>query len=462
MLSHAALKAARLYKRQMQAISAQLAEWRIMHPTARSVFTEVDEEIEDSQEWNRNVLEGLGRLRLHLRDPATPMNTARSATSPVPLASRPPSPLGRAGPLLPAPMLPMDQGIILVSDGAFSGRRSRSRPPSPLGAMPVAPVGMEQGPPSPRSGHRRDGPPTFNRSRSRPASPLSVASPAIQGAERRSPSQSASPVPISAFGRSEHLTRGSHARGTSPIDTVSGSVQVIEGAATERVRLNELIVMVNALEELWDIILAAQVEQLLDEDPTLTLLDACETSNGRLDPVISHTKQLSAFEITSKDMVVVGNSLLEVLGDTAEMQQQVNTATIGLLDLGVIKHTPQQQHSISEHTSRGSILLGVGQDALKDNAVKTLLNLIRDAHAMWRRLTSTSFESLSKREVLRQVRLRVRVRIMFSSSHQDQDSLEGDGRREILNPKGELYVWVCDEIRTCGSSECLSWYDRRR
>jgi len=144
------------------------------------------------------------------------------------------------------------------------------------------------------------------------------------------------------------------------------------------------------------------------------------------------------------------------------MQQQVNTATIGLLDLGVIKHTPQQQHSISEHTSRGSILLGVGQDALKDNAVKALLNLIRDAHAMWRRLTSTSFESLSKREVLRQVRLRVRVRIMFSSSHQDQDSLEGDGRREILNPKGELYVWVCDEIRTCGSSECLSWYDRRR
>ena len=97
-----------------------------------------------------------------------------------------------------------------------------------------------------------------------------------------------------------------------------------------RTQLNDLIAVVNAIAEVYDIMRFSRMDTLLDADPSLSAERASEQSNSRLDHVITKSGQLSGFEVAFNDAIVVGNSLLEFVGDTAQVMQEVNNLRAAL------------------------------------------------------------------------------------------------------------------------------------
>lgn len=154
------------------------------------------------------------------------------------------------------------------------------------------------------------------------------------------------------------------------------------------------------------------------------------------------SRQLSNFQVSSPDVIVVGNALLEIVGDTAEVMQQVNNMRAALevkrTEEGGAVPTPASPQSTAGSPSTGSGIrrlstgvanfmktlsgdeeagtkeapmplyqdpLGVKDEAPKDGSVERALNFLRDAHNLWRRLTASSFETLTKRESLKKAPL---------------------------------------------------------
>merc|ERR1712166_1055775 len=107
-------------------------------------------------------------------------------------------------------------------------------------------------------------------------------------------------------------------------------VQVIEAVVDARTRLNDLIAVVNSVAELYDIMRFSRMDTLLDADPSLSTEKASVQSNSRLDHVIAQSRRLSSFEVSFSNAIVVGNSLLEIVGDTSDVMQQVNNMRAAL------------------------------------------------------------------------------------------------------------------------------------
>jgi len=192
--------------------------------------------------------------------------------------------------------------------------------------------------------------------------------------------------------------------------------------------------VVNSVAELSDLMHTCSMEAILQEDLSYSRLEALQESIDRLQHLATQAQQLSSFEISSKETIVVGNSLLEVLHDTVELTQRLNSLQLQLQpSVDCDQTSSRDKHTESEETAARSQLarvfeglarqlggespkaeqpgppkyltkhelLGVRQQP-ESGATEHALNLLRDAHQLWRRLTGTSLENLTQREALRQ------------------------------------------------------------
>jgi len=374
------IQAAQVYKKQMQAIMKQIGEWRIKDLGGRPLYAQVEDEIVVSQEYNRGVLEKLGRLRIYLQEGEGESDGSNSGTG-------------------------------------ITDRRGGSLPGTPICNSPLT---------SPNAWNRTPLPPT----------------PVGGGRNSRASTPVRATTPL---GMAPPGTAGRRSRPPTPVDNMAGTpIQVIEAASDERGRLNELIAVVNSVAELYDIMRFSRMDTLLDADPSMSAETASEQSNTRLEHVIAQSKLLSSFQISSPDVIVVGNSLLEIVGDTAEVMQQVNNMRAALevkrseetmaegnstaspppgekksprgagtgirrLSTGVANFMKTLSGEESDAKEAPMPLyqdpLSVKDDAPKDGSVEKTLNFLRDAHTLWRRLTASSFETLTKRDSLRKAPL---------------------------------------------------------
>lgn len=384
------VQAAQLYKKALSKIMKCISDWRIRDPSARQMYNSIEEEILASQEANRAVLGQLGHLQLYFDPESDYQTTDRTNTS-------------RSRPCTPITDRTLCDGDDVGGSGSLTplklSQHRRSRPPTPVGGPSAWGQGRGSRPATPVGGQL-----TMSAGRSRPGTPLGV--------------------------------------------------QVIDSVVDARTQLNDLIAVVNAIAEVYDIMRFSRMDTLLDADPSLSAERASEQSNSRLDHVITKSGQLSGFEVAFNDAIVVGNSLLEFVGDTAQVMQEVNNLRAALeakrksameeagmadpdqtprggstpvpetpredsvltprtrvrrLSIGVANFV-RQLSEVDGHNADGSLThrgveqnfyrepIGVKDKPPTDAEVEKCLNLLRDAHRLWRRLSKTSFDQLTKRE----------------------------------------------------------------
>lgn len=366
-----AVQAAQVYKKGLSNIMKNIADWRLRDPGSRHLYSQIQEDILASQEANRAVLAQLGQLQLHFDSDSDYNTTLQSTDRSTYNGSRPGTPVTDRE-------IMTDRGEVTDRDGPRPLTPiNTGRSATPLGGSPIV------------------------RPASRPGTPVQ---------NRQTP--------------------------------VGTPVQVIEAVVDARTHLNDLIAVVNSVAELYDIMRFSRMDTLLDADPSLTTERASEQSNSRLDHVIAQSRRLSSFEVGFANAIVVGNSLLEIVGDTSDVMQQVNNMRAALeakrtsaleeagmtppaavdkpetprdetppktrlrrLSIGVANFVMQLSTDSGQLTARGDELQGLYREpiSVKDRPpseqdVERCLNLLRDAHNLWRQLGKSSMDVLAKRE----------------------------------------------------------------
>eukprot|EP00656_Telonema_subtile_P026572 TRINITY_DN2854_c0_g1_i3.p1 TRINITY_DN2854_c0_g1~~TRINITY_DN2854_c0_g1_i3.p1 ORF type:complete len:638 (+),score=146.19 TRINITY_DN2854_c0_g1_i3:103-2016(+) len=400
---NATIQAAQVYKQGLTNMLKNLGAWRVRDPPGRHMYNKIEDEIYEAQEANKVVLQHLGQLHCFFNNnEMSPLNISRTPCTP---------------PIMEDAISESPQ--ILGHSPTWSGRRSR--PGTPLSSLePLTPKnGRRSRPNTPVSSHT---PVSGSRSRSRPHTPLS----------------------------------GSPAKKVSPRDHSDGSpvagLEVIQGSdGDSRSQLNELISVVNAVAELYDDRVRYQRMDTLQElDPELSVERAAEKSNASLDHVVHRCRALSNFGAGFEAAIVIGGALLELMGDTAETMRKMNNMRAALaakqrnameesgeLPLAVAPEpepepepeasqsptvrsrirrsslemisaivefipgsTPQDDEPPREHTvSRAAINLNDAPVSEQD--VKRCLDLLRDAHQLWKQLVKSSPDIVSKRATLK-------------------------------------------------------------
>eukprot|EP00658_Telonema_sp_P-2_P016690 TRINITY_DN16472_c0_g1_i6.p1 TRINITY_DN16472_c0_g1~~TRINITY_DN16472_c0_g1_i6.p1 ORF type:complete len:1034 (+),score=193.65 TRINITY_DN16472_c0_g1_i6:274-3375(+) len=376
---NSAIQAAQVYRKALQNISGHLSDWKMRDFQARKVYSQIDHELVSAQESNRTMLSLFGQLQCNLDQN---MDLHASALSPV---TRPgcepqdpePLQLSKSGPSTPVPSTESQR---LQPLSPITGRRSR--PHTPLSGSPM-------------------------QARSRPHTPLS-GSPASVGSRK------------------------------SPAGSPCTPVQVIEAVVDSRTKLNEAISVVNSVAELYDHKVRFQrLELLVQIDPGLSTERAAEQSSAGLEAVIKECRLLSNFGTSFEAAIVIGGALLEMVGDTADVMRKVNNAVLAIEATGTESPvstrsqpgSPQDPQTIRGRFRRASAEMasavmssltpsptppsprpsrsllrdpiGLSDPTVTEAHVKGSLDLLRDAHQLWKQLVKTSPESMSRRESLR-------------------------------------------------------------